>query len=212
MKCIVVFAGLGMVVVSAMTTIGCSSQGAGPPAGTGGNTGVTMGTGGSTGATGGSSGTVDVTTLPTCLAATDPNTQIRGNPCTPNNAASPDCMVRCGVDKLGYRPLQCLSGVWTQGLCYFPPAADYSCYKLSSSTPACAPGTSTATGSNACTVPTCKPCGDGVNTANGYTDSSGAPKAGFCVCTAAGVWSCGSNKEYPCYPASPGAVLPASCN
>lgn len=45
----------------------------------------------------------------------------------------------------------------------------------------------------------------------GYLDASGAAKQGFCVCSK-GIWSCGTTAEWPCYPQTAGATVPASCN
>jgi hypothetical protein len=46
-----------------------------------------------------------------------------------------------------------------------------------------------------CTIPTCMPCGSDAVTS--FTDSTGAPKVGFCVCSTEGVYSCASTNEWP---------------
>jgi hypothetical protein len=221
-----------MLVAIGVSASGCGGSGGGA-SGTGGSTsGATGGAGGAattgsggartTGGGGASGG--NPMTLPLCLAAPDPNAQVRDADCTVGNAAKPDCMVRCGpsidANTRGYRPLNCgpdansPSGVgFVQGTCYFDPAQNYSCFKLPSPTVACPAGTKSG---GACTAAACAPCGDGVDVTKGYVDSSGAPKAGFCLCstnatTGAQTWTCGSNKEYPCYPASPGASVSPGC-
>jgi hypothetical protein len=71
---------------------------------------------------------------------------------------------------------------------------------------ACPAGTKAG---QAYTATSCQACGAATGT--GYLDASGAAKQGFCVCSK-GVWSCGTTAEWPCYPQTTGATVPASCN
>jgi hypothetical protein len=115
------------------------------------------------------------------------------------------CGEQCGPDLLGSKSLTCPAGTFVEGACTFPSGADYSCYKVGAAQ-ACATGTEAG---QACTATACQACG--ATTGTGYLDASGAAKQGFCVCSK-GTWSCGTTAEWPCYPATAGATVPASCN
>jgi hypothetical protein len=115
------------------------------------------------------------------------------------------CGKTCGPDVLGSKSLTCPAGTLVEGACTFPASADYSCYKVGAAQ-ACATGTKAG---QACTATACQACG--ATTGTGYLDASGAAKQGFCVCSK-GIWSCGTTAEWPCYPQTAGASVPASCN
>jgi hypothetical protein len=115
------------------------------------------------------------------------------------------CGKKCGPDLLGSKSLTCTAAKFVESVCAFPSGADYSCYKVGAAA-ACATGTKAG---QACTATACQACG--ATTGTGYLDASGAAKQGFCVCSK-GVWSCGTTAEWPCYPQTTGATVPASCN
>jgi hypothetical protein len=115
------------------------------------------------------------------------------------------CGKQCGPDLLGSKSLTCTAAKFVESACTFPAGADYSCYKVGAAA-ACATGTKAG---QACTATACQACG--ATTGTGYLDASGAAKQGFCVCSK-GVWSCGTTAEWPCYPQTTGAAVPASCN
>ena len=216
-----------MLVSAAISTIGCgsntpsTSSGTGGVTGSGGSTPVTE-TGGSTapavdaggspppitGADGSAStdGTTSSTFTPLCAGLTTAGGAVptKGGTCTATDPSL--CYKTCGPQSIGFKSETCPSGGGTyaeQSGCSFLPTGDYSCYKLpATADPTCptvAPQASTA-----CTVATCVVCG-GTATAQttGYLDSTGAAKAGFCVCPAAGAggtskWSCASTTAWPC--------------
>jgi hypothetical protein len=128
-------------------------------------------------------------------------TQAAGAACHVSNL----CGKTCGPDLLGSKSLTCPAGTFVESACTFPSSADYSCYKVGAAA-ACPSGTKAG---QACTATACQACG--ATTGTGYLDASGAAKQGFCVCSK-GVWSCGTTAEWPCYPATSGATVPASCN
>jgi hypothetical protein len=115
------------------------------------------------------------------------------------------CGKKCGPDLLGSKSLTCTASKFVESACTFPAGADYSCYKVGAAT-ACAAGTKAG---QACTATACQACG--ATTGTGYLDTNGAIKQGFCVCSK-GIWSCGTTAEWPCYPQTAGATVPASCN
>lgn len=126
----------------------------------------------------------------------------KGDPCGPNGA--PTCYKGCGPDNIGYKPLTCQLGMYDepQQGCTFP-THDYSCYKLPTSLPAECPS-GMPRGGRACSISTCKVCFGGSVFAPQYQDSMGVQKQGYCVCSEAGVWTCGSNNgSWPC-PDGPG--------
>jgi hypothetical protein len=97
------------------------------------------------------------------------------------------------------------SYICSSNIMHIPAGTDYSCYKVGAAA-ACATGIKAG---QACTATACQACG--ATTGTGYLDASGAVKQGFCVCSK-GIWSCGTTAEWPCYPATAGATVPASCN
>jgi hypothetical protein len=115
------------------------------------------------------------------------------------------CGKQCGPDLLGSKSLTCTAAKFVESACTFPAGADYSCYKVGAAA-ACPAATKAG---QACTATACQACG--ATTGTGYLDASGAAKQGFCVCTK-GLWSCGTTAEWPCYPQTTGATVPASCN
>jgi hypothetical protein len=115
------------------------------------------------------------------------------------------CGKTCGPDLLGGKSLTCPVSTYVESACTFPAGADYSCYKVGAAA-ACPAATKAG---QACTATACQACG--ATTGTGYLDASGAAKQGFCVCTK-GLWSCGTTAEWPCYPQTTGATVPASCN
>ena len=115
------------------------------------------------------------------------------------------CGKKCGPDSLGSKSLTCTAAKFVESACTFPAGADYSCYKVGAAA-ACPAATKAG---QACTATACQACG--ATTGTGYLDASGAAKQGFCVCTK-GLWSCGTTAEWPCYPQTTGATVPASCN
>ena len=127
--------------------------------------------------------------------------QANGGACV----ASDTCGKSCGPDLLGSKSLTCPAGTYVEGTCIFPASLDYSCYKVGAAQ-VCAAGTKAG---QACTATACQACG--ATTGTGYLDASGAAKQGFCVCSK-GVWSCGTTTEWPCYPQTASATVPASCN
>jgi hypothetical protein len=116
------------------------------------------------------------------------------------NAASIQlCYKDCGPDNVGYKPLSCQGLAYdeTQPGCTFPPG-DYSCYRLPPSLPTACPA-GTPRGGQACQIPTCTVCYGGTLLNPQYQDSTGAQKTGYCVCSSAGIWTCGSNSgSWPC--------------
>jgi hypothetical protein len=115
------------------------------------------------------------------------------------------CGKKCGPDLLGSKSLTCTAAKFVESVCAFPAGADYSCYKVGAAA-ACPAATKAG---QACTATACQACG--ATTGTGYLDTNGAAKQGFCVCSK-GVWSCGTTAEWPCYPQTAGATVPASCN
>jgi len=180
-----------------------SSDAGGASAGTGGaggSGGLTNG-GGSNGgnSNGGSSiggaGTAGGPTLP--QPACDDGVS-KGDACTGSSLQF--CYKGCGPDNVGYKPLACQSGMYdeTQSGCTFPAAHDYSCYKVPPSLPTECPS-GTPRGGRACQLTTCTVCFGGSVWNPQYQDSTGMTKQGYCVCSEAGVWTCGSsNGSWPC--------------
>jgi hypothetical protein len=113
------------------------------------------------------------------------------------------------------------------GACVYPTDVDLTCLQLPAPLPACsleAPDggsdsgtadTGTAdsgsadggsslirSGTSTCTLPTSEVCGGVCGSATpavaSYRDSTGAAKAGYCVCVA-GVWQCASVSEWPTF-------------
>ena len=179
-------------------TWSCASDTAWPcPLGAG--CGTTTGTGGGGGTGSGSAGTDGSFGQPAC-----PSTVVRNGPCTPADIEF--CYKTCGPDGVGVKTETCTTnGTYAEmSGCSFDWARDYSCYKLPTIANAvCLPGV-TPQASGPCDVPSCTLCNSLQGVTGGqYLDSSGAPKAGWCVCkqpNGAGVrtWSCASDTSWPC--------------
>jgi hypothetical protein len=110
------------------------------------------------------------------------------------------CYKTCGPQSIGFKSETCTAGVYVeQSGCSFPPAADYSCYKIPAAIDASCPA-ETPQASTVCTVAPCTLC----NVNGGYLDSGGAAKTGYCVCpppsttTGTSKWSCASSTAWPC--------------
>ena len=215
---------LGMFVVVGALAIGCSSS-SGTTSGTGGaassGTGGTAssgtggaassGTGGSastgTGGAGGSASTgtggAGGSAGSTAMYAACPSGVVKDKgACVSGTDAM--CSNTCGPSKTGYKNCTCNTDVWGCDACTFPMGADYSCYKLPATVPACPADATDPAGTNlvqngsACTAAACMPCGSG--TLSAYRDSSNTAKVGYCVCVAgasSSKWSCASTKEWP---------------
>jgi hypothetical protein len=120
------------------------------------------------------------------------------------------CYKTCGPDNVGYKSETCTAGAYVESTCAFPATGNYSCFKAtvdSAGCPATAPTHGQPCTITQCTLPctgtACATCGF----TTGYMDSSGNPKAGYCVCipgtAGASKWSCASSSAWPC-PASAG--------
>ena len=121
----------------------------------------------------------------------------KGGACT---GADPQlCYKTCGPQGIGFKSETCTGGLYAeQSGCSFPTGEDYSCYKIPAAIDASCPK-AVPKASDPCTVAECTPC----NLNGQYLDSSGASKAGYCVCPAAGgmgtsKWSCASATAWPC--------------
>jgi len=122
----------------------------------------------------------------------------KGDPCGASNAAI--CYKGCGPDNVGYKPLSCQGGTYqeTQSGCTFPVAQDYSCYSVPPSLPTVCPA-GVPRGGRACQIATCTVCFGGSSFSPQYQDSTGIQKEGYCVCSEAGIWTCGTRPEaWPC--------------
>jgi hypothetical protein len=169
--------------------------------GTAGTTG--SGTAGTTGS-GGSSG------VSPCTTTGAGTTIAKGIACT---ASDPQlCTKTCGPEKTGTKTETCTAGAYVEGsVCSFPavapsPSTDgtYMCWALPATANAGCPTDPTMApqASTPCTIADCIVCG-GTTTGQttGYKDSTGAAKAGFCVCQASAAsptWSCASTTAWPC--------------
>jgi hypothetical protein len=109
------------------------------------------------------------------------------------------CYKTCGPQSVGFKSETCMNGAYVeQSGCSFPPDLDASCYKIPATIDASCP-TTPPMASSPCTVAACTLCNVGGN----YLDSTGASKAGYCVCPAPGTsgtskWSCASTTAWPC--------------
>ena len=173
---------------------------------------VTTGAGGSTTptstGTGGAAGTTGANTFePLCAGLlTAANLAPAKNGICSDPADPQLCYKTCGPASVGFKSETCTASVYVeQSGCSFLPEVDYSCYKvnkdangaliLDASCPTTVPQANTP-----CTVNTCILC----NINEGYLDSSGAAKVGYCVCpapsAATGVskWTCAASTAWPC--------------
>jgi hypothetical protein len=176
------------------TTPAVTGQGGATTTALGGAT--TAGTGGVTGAAG-STGSNPYT--PSCTglgtaAGVDPT---KNGICLDTDPQL--CYKTCGPQSIGFKSETCTAGVYVeQSGCSFLPG-DYSCYKIPTAISSACP-TEVPQANTVCTVATCTLC----NVNNGYLDSGGAAKTGYCVCpppsTTTGVskWSCASSTAWPC--------------
>ena len=226
----VAYVGTVALLAQVLLTQGCGSNapsnqgGAGGVSSTGGTTTVTS-TGGTTTATTGYGGTTATTgaggtTGPDGSAGTTGTTSFdplcaglltaAGLAPTKNGICTADdpqlCYKTCGPASVGFKSETCTAGMYVeQSGCSFPTDQDYSCYKVNKDTsgalildPSCP--TDVPQASTPCTVTTCTLC----NLNNGYLDSSGAAKTGYCVCptpsatTGVSKWSCASSTAWPC--------------
>jgi hypothetical protein len=173
---------------SSCSTGGSSATGSGGTAtpGTGGtsNTGGAAGSGNSGGST--SSGPP----VPPCLTG-----EAKNGACTAAVPEGESCYKTCGPDSVGFKLETCTGGLYVEGLCQYASDKDYSCYKVPSPVPPCPEETQAAM---ACDTPACQTCGPT------YLDSVGAEHIGYCDCSAAGKWTCGStsSNSWPCQPGS----------
>jgi hypothetical protein len=118
---------------------------------------------------------------------------------------NPPCWKTCGPDRAGFRNCACnAAGAEECGDCQYEPGQDLSCFALPDPVPVCPPspdaGQPLPQGTTRCEHDPCQPCGS--STSPGYIDSSGAPKAGYCVCVPnpdAGfsVYSCAPVANWP---------------
>ena len=115
----------------------------------------------------------------------------------------PPCWKTCGPARSGRRDCTCdeATGLLVCTACTYDPAQDTSCFALPDPVPACptGPAGGLPMASSDCQLEPCHPCGS--STAPGYTDSSGAPKAGFCVCwlyeSGLTLYTCASPADWP---------------
>jgi hypothetical protein len=187
----------GATVLGTGGTIAAGSGGAttsstgGAPAttGSGGDPGSSAG-----GTTGGGTFAPVCTGVPVTAAGVAPT---KGGACTATDSQL--CYKTCGPQSIGFKSETCTGGIYAeQSGCSFETSMDYSCYKIPASVSATCPATAPQA-SQPCTVAPCTPC----NVAGNYLDSSGAAKAGYCVCPAPGAsgaskWSCASATAWPC--------------
>jgi len=155
--------------------------------------------GGSTATSGGAPNT---SFTPECTTTATGVGIYKGLACT---AADPQlCYWPCGPLGTGHRSETCSSGAYVESGCQFPDT-DYSCFKVplvdSPRCPAAVPLSghpcNVATCSLPCSGTTCEMCG----VSNGYRDSLGTTKVGYCVCAATSngtEWSCASTSSWPC--------------
>jgi hypothetical protein len=203
---LVTLLGSAVLVVQFGIFSGCSSGG-GATTGTGGS-GTASGTGGAAGGSNGGGGS-------TGSGACDKQNTAHptGDQCVGvNNKAAcvvgtdKDCWNTCGPNHSGVKNCTCVAGLWSCPTCDYDTTdpSKFACYKNAGSA-ACPPDPSDTSGNmlpgsgGACTQDPCKPCGSGA--ANSYRDSSGAPKAGWCICVpktdgTGAVYSCASVKEW----------------
>jgi hypothetical protein len=219
----VTFVGSLMLVAVAVSVLGCGSNSPAAPGGAGGvsstggatvvpasggaTTPVTTGAGGTTTpVTTGAGGSTATTTTgtnpyqPSCTGlSTAAGVPPAKNVLCPDPTDPPLCYKTCGPASVGFKSETCTVGAYVeQSGCSFLSGEDFSCYKIPAAIDPSCP-TTTPKASDPCTVAPCTLC----NVNNGYLDSSGAPKTGYCVCPVAGAsgtskWSCASSTAWPC--------------
>jgi hypothetical protein len=188
---------------------GASTSSGGRGAGAGGGMSTTSagrsagaGTGGAAGAAGrqndaGSTAGGMYSPLCSDVPPTAAGAPTKGGACTAADAQL--CYKTCGPQSVGFKSETCMTGAYVeQSGCSFPTGMDYGCYKIPTTIDASCP-MMPPQASQPCSVAACVVCNAGGN----YLDSSGASKAGFCVCPAAGAsgsskWTCASSTAWPC--------------
>jgi hypothetical protein len=188
------------------TTGAASAPDTTPAGGTSGVAGATGGTpagGAAAGTTatssGGSTGTSTGAYDPLCSTLLTAASAIptKGGVCT--DADPQLCYKNCGPKSVGFKSETCSGGTYQEQTgCSFPTGIDYSCYKIPAVIDPSCP-TTVPQASTPCSVADCVLC----NVNNGYNDSSGSAKIGYCVCptTSAGTpgkWTCASTTAWPC--------------
>ncbi len=172
--------------------IGGSSGGGGGAATNGGNGtagGFTAVAGGPPAA--GTGGTGTTMYQPLC-----DDSVVKGSAC--DNSSVRFCYRTCGPDSVGYKSETCQRGAYVeQSGCDFPASEDYSCYQVPRRLPTeCPPGVPRA--ADPCQIAPCVVCFGGTTANPLYQDSTGTQKDGYCVCSDAGAWTCGSTTAWPC--------------
>ena len=122
---------------------------------------------------------------------------VKGSAC---DQSSPRlCYRACGPDSTGFKSETCQQGTYQeQSGCTFPTGGDYSCYSIPPHLPAECPAATVPRASQPCQLAECIVCFGGSANNPLYEDSTGAQKNGYCVCTNAGTWTCGSTSAWPC--------------
>jgi hypothetical protein len=197
---------LAVAVLAAPCFIGvaCSSgTGTNPLTG---NDASTGGSGGTTGMSGScSKGTMGV------ASTGDPCVEVKNKAACdqdmmPGTTDDKACWNTCGPNKSGVKNCACEGGMWNCPTCDFDISdpRKYDCYKTGNAV-ACPADPTDPTGNmlpasgGECTLPACTPCGSASVTS--YRDSTGAPKAGWCICVdrpdgTGKVYSCASVNEW----------------
>jgi hypothetical protein len=188
----------------------CSGALRSPVADVDAGTGATGAAGAAAAGTGGSSGTCDKGGFATPLGDSCVLIRSRGG-CNldeiPGNADDLPCWNTCGPMKSGFKNCTCVDHQWSCPVCDYDIADPraFDCFRTDGAM-ACPPDPTDSSGmmlpasGGACTQPPCQPCGSA--TASAYRDSSGTPKAGWCVCfprtdgQEGGVYSCASVTEW----------------
>jgi len=187
-------AGAGPAAGAAGAAVSSGAAGAGPTTGAAGAP-ATTGAGGAAGASAAGSFSPNCAMVPVTAGGMAPAKAVA---CTP--ADTQLCYKTCGPESIGFKSETCTNGAYVeQSGCSFPADMDYSCFKIPAALDASCPAMPPQA-SQPCTVAACTPCNAGGN----YLDSTGASKAGYCVCPAAAgssgtrKWSCASGTAWPC--------------
>ena len=201
----------GFLVIGIAVGVGCIGQlpgdgtGSGTPGAAGTGVAGTVGRGGAPGrggipGRGGTTGSAgsggSAFGQPPCLSSVT-----KGGACTASDQQL--CYKTCGPDKLGVKSETCVGGIYAEmSGCTFDASRDYSCYQIPSTASAACSMTPVA--GTPCSFQPCTLCNSTAGLPGGtYSDSAGAPKLGYCVCSgpdAAGEtrWSCASDTAWPC--------------
>lgn len=162
---------------------------AGAPSGGMGATGGSTATGGASEGGGGSgTGPPD----PVC-----DDSVVKGGSC--RTTSTPLCYKACGPDGVGSKTETCRGNVYVESDCSFASEGDYSCYSVPPRLPAECPA-ALPRSADPCAISQCTVCFGGSAGNPLYEDSSGTQKSGYCVCSSAGLWTCGSTStsSWPC--------------